>query len=180
MELKINQSVVKLVEGDITQQDTDAIVNAANSGLRGGGGVDGAIHRAGGPLIMKECRQIGGCPTGEARLTGGGRLKSRYVIHAVGPVYKGGTHREPELLASAYRSSLELARKHGIQSLSFPSISTGVYCYPLEDAARVALMTVISTLKDHSKITEVRFVLFGQQAYRAYEAVLAELAKSLE
>ena len=175
MKVKINKSELELVEGDITQQETDAIVNAANTGLRGGGGVDGAIHRAGGPQIMEECRKIGGCPTGEARITKGGQLRAKYVIHAVGPVYQDGKHREPELLANAYRSSLELASQHGAKTVAFPSISTGAYSYPLESAANVALTTVRDYLKDHPEIETVSFVLFGEKAYKAYEEALKEL-----
>lgn len=175
MKVNVGQSILELVEGDITQQDTDAIVNAANSGLRGGGGVDGAIHRAGGPQIMEACRRIGGCPTGEARITTGGRLKARFVIHAVGPIYRDGKHGEPELLASAYRYSLRLASEHGIRSLAFPSLSTGAYRYPIHEASRIALRTVIDYLKAHPEIQLVRFVLFGMEAYRAYEEALKEI-----
>ena len=175
MEIRVGQSVLELTEGDITQQDTEAIVNAANTSLLGGGGVDGAIHRAGGPQILKECRQLGGCPTGEARITTGGNLQARYVIHTVGPVYRDGVHREPELLASCYRESLKLASAKGLKSVAFPSISTGAYGYPLADAARVALKTVKAYLKEHPEIERVRFVLFGQAAYAAYEAALKEL-----
>ena len=174
----IGTSRLELVEGDITQQDTEAIVNAANTTLLGGGGVDGAIHRAGGPQILEECRRIGGCPTGEARITTGGRLPARWAIHTVGPVYRDGKHREPELLASAYRNSLRLASEKGIQSLAFPSISTGAYGYPMADAARIALRTVIEYLKDHPEITLVRFVLFGQAALRTYEEALEGLVPS--
>ncbi|MBI2113756.1 MAG: O-acetyl-ADP-ribose deacetylase [candidate division NC10 bacterium] len=173
--VQLGASVLELVEGDITQQDTEAIVNAANTSLLGGGGVDGAIHRAGGPQILEECRKIGGCPTGEARITTGGRLRARWVIHTVGPVYRDGKHGEAELLASAYRNSLRLASEQGIQSLAFPSISTGAYGYPMADAARIALRTAIEYLKDHPEVTRVRFVLFGSAALRAYETVLDEL-----
>src|SRR5512146_1499912 len=152
---------LELAEGDITRQDTDAIVNAANTTLLGGGGVDGAIHRAGGPKILEECRQIGGCPAGEARLTTGGNLKARYVIHTVGPVYRGGGHREAELLASCYRESLKLASVKGLTSVAFPSISTGAYGYPLAEAARIALKTAMEYLAGHPEIKLVRFVLFG-------------------
>jgi O-acetyl-ADP-ribose deacetylase (regulator of RNase III) len=176
--LEIATSVLELVEGDITKQDTEAIVNAANTTLLGGGGVDGAIHRAGGPEILEECRKIGGCPTGETRITAGGRLKARWVIHTVGPVYRDGKHREPELLASAYRNSLRLASEKGIKTLAFPSISTGAYGYPIADAARIALSTVIEYLRQHPEITLVRFVLFGQAALRSYEEALEGLAPS--
>jgi O-acetyl-ADP-ribose deacetylase (regulator of RNase III) len=175
MELKVGSSVLELVEGDITRQDTEAIVNAANSSLLGGGGVDGAIHRAGGPKILEECRQIGGCPTGEARITTGGNLQALYVIHTVGPIYRDGFHREPELLASCYRESLKLASAKGIKTLSFPSISTGAYGYPLADAARIALKTVKEYLAEHPEVDRVRFVLFGKTAIAAYEAALKEL-----
>jgi len=178
MEVKVGQSILELVEGDITQQDTDAIVNAANNALRPGGGVCGAIHRAGGPAIEAECRGLGGCPTGEARITTGGDLLARYVIHTVGPVYRDGLHREPELLASCYRESLKLASAKGIKSLSFPSISTGVYGYPLTEAARVALTTVKAYLTQHPEIQRVRCVLFGRAAYEVYEKVLKELSGS--
>ena len=166
MEVKIAGARLELVEGDITRQDTDAIVNAANTSLLGGGGVDGAIHRAGGPKILEECRRIGGCPTGEARLTTGGNLQARYVIHTVGPVYRGGGQREAELLASCYRESLKLASGKGLTSVAFPSISTGAYGYPLADAARIALKTVLDYLAQHPEIKLVRFVLFGRGSLR--------------
>jgi O-acetyl-ADP-ribose deacetylase (regulator of RNase III) len=176
MEVKVGQATLELVEGDITQQDTEAIVNAANAALRPGGGVDGAIHRAGGPAIEAEARQLGGCPTGEARITSGGNLKARYVIHTVGPVYKDGGHREPELLASCYRESLKLASGKGLKTLAFPSISTGVYGYPIEAAARVALTTVKDYLAQHPEIERVRFVLFGRPAFEAFAKELKELS----
>ncbi len=175
MEVKVGKSVLELLEGDITQQDTEAIVNAANTSLLGGGGVDGAIHRAGGPKILEECRQIGGCPTGEARITTGGNLKARYVIHTVGPVYRGGLHGEPQLLASCYRESLKLASAKGIKTLAFPSISTGAYGYPINDAAWIALKTVKEYLQEHPEIERVRFVLFGRPAYEAYREMLEKL-----
>ena len=175
MEVKWGSSVLELLEGDITRQDTEAIVNAANTSLLVGGGVDGAIHRAGGPQILEECRRLGGCPTGEARLTRGGNLPARYVIHTVGPIYRDGVHREPELLASCYRESLKLASAKGIKTVAFPSISTGAYGYPLADAARVALKTVKAYLAEHPEIERVRFVLFGKAAYDAYEAALKAL-----
>ena len=177
MEVTINKSRVVLVQGDITTETTQAIVNAANSRLAGGGGVDGAIHAAGGPSIMAECRKIGGCPTGEAVITTGGNLKAQYVIHTVGPIYRGGTHGEEKLLSSAYRKSLELASKKGIRSISFPSISTGAYAYPTRDAARVALKTVVDYLSDHPEVELVRFVLFGAVDLEVYEAVLKDLTK---
>jgi len=175
VEIRVSSSRLELIEGDITQQNTDAIVNAANTTLLGGGGVDGAVHRAGGPQILAECRRIGGCPTGEARLTTGGRLKAKYVIHAVGPVYRDGKSGEPELLASAHRNSLRLASQHGIRSLAFPAISTGAYGYPMNEAAKIALRTTIDYLKAHPEIELVRFVLFGQRAYEVYEAALREI-----
>ena len=173
--VQIGSSSLELVEGDITQQDTEAIVNAANTSLLGGGGVDGAIHRAGGPQILEECKKIGGCQTGEARITTGGRLKAKWVIHTVGPVYRDGKHRESELLATAHRNSLRLASEKHIKSVAFPSISTGAYGYPVAGAARIGLQTVIEYLKAHPEITLVRFVLFGQAAFRIYDQVLAEL-----
>jgi len=174
MRLRIGQSVLELVEGDITQQDTEAIVNAANEQLRVGGGVDGAINRAGGPKIQEEARKIGRCPTGQAVITTGGNLKARYVIHTVGPIYRDGQHGEPELLASAYRESLKVASGKGIKSLAFPSLSTGVYGYPLPEAARIALNTVKDYLAQHPEIELVRFVLFGRPPYEAFEKVLKD------
>jgi O-acetyl-ADP-ribose deacetylase len=175
MKITVGTATLELVEGDITRQDMDAVVNAANAALRPGGGVDGAIHRAGGPAIEAECRQLGRCPTGEARVTTGGNLKARYVIHTVGPIYHDGSHGEPELLASCYRESLKLASAQGIKSLAFPSISTGVYGYPVEDAARIALKTVTDYLARHPEIERVRLVLFGPAAYNVYAQALAEL-----
>jgi len=176
MELPIGNSRLVLVQGDITREGTDALVNAANSGLRGGGGVDGAIHRAGGPAIMAECRKIGGCPPGQAVLTTGGHLKARYVIHTVGPIYRDGSHGEAEILAGAYRESLKLASAHKLKSLSFPAISAGVYGYPLPEAARIALTTVLDYLKTHQDLELVRFVLFGHNTFDAFSAALRDLA----
>ncbi len=177
MRAEFGGAVLELVQGDITQQATDAIVNAANSGLAGGGGVDGAIHRAGGPKIMEECRKIGGCPTGEARITTGGNLETRYVIHAVGPVYRDGVSGEDRLLASAYRSSLRLAVENGLRSVAFPSLSTGAYHYPLRDAADVALSTVVGFLQNERHGLElVRFVLFDGRTQEEYERVLRRLS----
>ena len=175
MEVKINKSVLSLTEGDITEQDTDAIVNAANKSLRGGGGVDGAIHRAGGPQILEECIKIGGCDTGEAVITTGGRLKAKYVIHTVGPVYRDGTKDEPTLLANAYRNCLKLASEKGIKSIAFPSISTGAYRYPLEKAAGIALRIAIDYLKKNTDIELLRFVLFGSEAMKAYRNQLERM-----
>lgn len=177
MKIKVGQAILELVEGDITRQDTEAIVNAANEQLRVGGGVDGAINRAGGPKIQEEARKIGRCPTGRAVLTTGGNLMAKYVIHTVGPIYRGGTSGEPELLASAYRESLKLASAKGIKSLAFPSVSTGVYGYPVADAARIALGTVKEYLAQHPEIELVRFVLFGKPTYDAYAQVLDELSR---
>ena len=167
-----------VVQGDITRQKVDAIVNAANERLRGGGGVDGAIHRAAGPKLLEECIQIDGCPTGEARITKGYQLPARYVIHTVGPVWQSGSQGEPEILASCYRKSLELAAANGVRTIAFPGISTGIYGYPLEAATRVALTTVKRCLADLPGIEEIRFVTFGEQATAVAERVLAELEPS--
>lgn len=180
-EVAINKARLVLIQGDITKQATDAIVNAANSSLMGGGGVDGAIHRAGGPAILNECRQIvsriGRLDTGKAVITTGGNLKANHVVHTVGPVWHGGNRGEPELLASAYRESLKLATDYKLKSIAFPSISTGVYGYPVTEAARVALETVIAFLRDRStSLQEVLFVLYDSKTYQAYSTKLAELA----
>ena len=174
--VEIGESRLELVQGDITLQDTDAIVNAANSSLLGGGGVDGAIHRAGGSQILAECREIGGCPTGQARITTGGRLRARFVIHAVGPVYRRGDAQVAELLASAYRSSLALASRYNLRSVAFPAISAGAYGYPMDQAAAIALGTVKGYLQEHADIALVRFVLFGERAFRTFGAALEELS----
>jgi O-acetyl-ADP-ribose deacetylase (regulator of RNase III) len=174
MQIKINHATLELVQGDITRQDTDAIVNAANASLLGGGGVDGAIHRAAGPQLLAECRTLGGCATGDAKITRGYNLKAKYVIHAVGPVYRDGEHGEPELLASAYRRSLEIAHEHNLSSVAFPAISTGVYGYPLDAAARIALTTIREFLQTHDAPQLVRMVLFDARAYQAHERVLQE------
>lgn len=176
MEFKIGPTVFFLEEGDITRQETEAIVNAANSLLAGGGGVDGAIHRAGGPAIMEECRRIGSCPTGQAVITTGGNLQAKYVIHTVGPIYRDGNRGEARLLASAYRESLKLAHKKEIRSVAFPSLSTGAYGYPLEEAARIAVKTVTDYIRENQVFERVGFVLFGRQAYEVYyKAVGKEL-----
>jgi len=179
-ELVVAETRLILIQGDITQQATDVIVNAANSSLMGGGGVDGAIHRAGGPAILEECKRIvsqrGRLETGKAVLTTGGNLPAKYVIHTVGPVWHGGGRGEPELLASAYRESLKLATEHKLKSISFPSISTGAYGYPLTDAAKVALKTVLSFLRDTPiSLSEVYFVLFDANSYRTYCLQLAKM-----
>ncbi len=176
----IGKTKIALVQSDITKQATEAIVNAANSSLMGGGGVDGAIHRAGGPTILEECKQIvariGHLDTGKAVITHGGNLPAKYVIHTVGPVWRGGSHGEPELLASAYRESLKLASEHKLKSMSFPSISTGAYGYPIAEAAKVALSTVIDFLRNTpTSLAEVYFVLFDANSYQVYGAKLAKL-----
>jgi O-acetyl-ADP-ribose deacetylase (regulator of RNase III) len=177
MKATTHKSTLEVVQSDITQQETEAIGNAANSALAGGGGVDGAIHRAGGPSIMSELRaRYKGCPTGSAVITGGGDLKVKYVIHAVGPRYSGSP-KDAELLSSAYRKSLELCTQNKISSIAFPSISTGVYGYPVEEASLIALKTVMDYLKDHPEIKLVRFVLFDSKTYSVYEQALKELTK---
>lgn len=175
METKINSAVLTLVVGDITMENTDAVVNAANEGLRGGGGVDGAIHRAGGPEIMAQCRQIGFCRTGQAVITTGGNLRAKYVIHTVGPIYRGGVKGEAALLKSAYLESIRLAAARGLKSVSFPSLSTGAYGYPLDEAAHIALKTIIDYLKENPGIELVRFVLFDQRIYDAFADELKKL-----
>ena len=180
VEVTINQAKLRIIQGDITEQDTDAIVNAANSSLMGGGGVDGAIHRAGGPAILEECKQIvarqGRLPTGKAVMTTGGNLKARYVIHTVGPIWHGGDKGEPELLASAYQESLKLAMENHLASISFPSISTGAYGYPVGKASRVSIGAVIASLRQSvTSVREVVFVLFGSQTFRAYSSALNEI-----
>lgn len=181
-ELVVGRTRIRLVQGDITQQETDAIVNAANSGLMGGGGVDGAIHRAGGPTIMEECRRIiakiGRLDTGKAVITTGGKLKARYVIHTVGPIWRGGNKGEPELLASAYYESLKIASQYGLKTISFPSISTGAYGYPVAEAAKVALEAVINFLRNQeTSLEEVYFVLYDARTYSAYNRELANYKK---
>jgi len=161
-----------LEKTDITTLDVDAIVNAANSSLLGGGGVDGAIHRAAGPKLLEECKTLNGCPTGDARITGGYNLPARYVIHTVGPIWRDGNSGETELLASAYKNSLSLALKNGIRSIAFPNISTGIYGFPKERAARIAITEVQQFLKDHNKINKVIFAVFDEENYRIYKAYL--------
>jgi O-acetyl-ADP-ribose deacetylase (regulator of RNase III) len=170
----IGSATLELVEGNIVHQDVDAIVNAANSSLLGGGGVDGAIHAAGGPTILEECRRLGRCETGNAKVTTAGRLAAKYVIHTVGPVYSGSPN-DPKLLASCYRRSLEAAADRELKSVAFPSISTGAYGYPIDEAARVALTTVMERLGAGGCVELVRFVLFGRAALAAYERALDDL-----
>jgi O-acetyl-ADP-ribose deacetylase len=175
----VNKTELTLMVGDITKQKTDAIVNAANSSLMGGGGVDGAIHRAGGPKILEECMKIrekqGGCDTGEAVITTGGNLPAKYVIHTVGPIWGGGNRKEPELLANCYKNSLKLAVENDIKTISFPSISTGAYGYPIDQAATVALKAIIDFLKKDDSIDEVVFTLFNDTTYKSYENALKSI-----
>ncbi len=175
MKTKIGGTTLEILQGDITEQDTEAIVNAANRSLLGGGGVDGAIHRAAGPQLLEECRKLGGCETGDAKITKGYRLKARYVIHTVGPIYPAEGEKAGELLASCYRRSLEVARENGLQSIAFPSISTGAYGYPLQEAAPIALKTIMDYVRIHEEIRLVRLVLFVPEVYKAYEKALKEL-----
>jgi len=178
-ELQVGSCKIELHQGDITDQVVDAIVNAANSRLAGGGGVDGAIHRRGGPAIMAEtkAKYPQGCPTGSAVISGAGNLSAKYVIHAVGPVWQRGEKQEAELLASAYRSALRLAVEHHCQSVAFPALSAGAYGYPLEEAAAIALQTVADFLREHQAPCLVRFVLFDSRTFGVFAAKLAELAQ---
>jgi len=163
---------VSVIEGDITNVQVDAIVNAANTSLLGGGGVDGAIHRAAGPELLAECRTLGGCPTGEARITAGYRLSAKHVIHTVGPIWGGGDRGEPELLASCYRNSLALATKHEVRNIAFPAISCGVYGYPVQDACQIAVRETLSYLDRNELPESVTFVCFGREIHDAYRAAL--------
>jgi O-acetyl-ADP-ribose deacetylase (regulator of RNase III) len=179
-EVTVNQARLAIIQGDITRQATDAIVNAANSGLMGGGGVDGAIHRAGGLAILAECKQIiakqGRLPTGKAAITTGGNLLAKHVIHTVGPIWHGGSKGEAALLESAYRESLKLAAEQKLASVAFPSISTGAYGYPVAEAARVAIRTAVSFLTEQiTPVKEVVFVLFDPATYQAYSSALEEI-----
>ena len=167
-------SRIEIIQGDITKQAVDAIVNAANCSLLGGGGVDGAIHRAAGPELLAECRTLHGCETGKAKITRGYRLPAKYIIHTPGPVWRGGTHREDELLASCYRSCLALADENGCKTVDFPSISTGVYAFPVERAAGIAIRTIGAFLADHPAVERVRMVCFDSRTRAAYEAALKE------
>ena len=166
---------IRIILGDITKQDSDAIVNAANCSLLGGGGVDGAIHRAAGPELLAECRTLHGCETGKAKITKGYRLPAKYVIHTPGPVWHGGGHGEAELLASCYRSCLELAKEYGCKSVDFPSISTGVYRFPLEKAADIAIGAIADFLKSNPEIERVRMVCFDEGTKAFYDRALARL-----
>lgn len=161
-----------VIEGDITHQNVEAIVNAANSSLLGGGGVDGAIHRAAGPDLLAECRTLGGCPTGEAKITGGYNLPARYVIHTVGPIWRGGEYGEAELLASCYRRSLALVEEYGLRTVAFPSISTGAYGYPMEQAARIAVTEIKRFLEQNATVEKVVLVCFGRRAYDIHRAAV--------
>jgi O-acetyl-ADP-ribose deacetylase (regulator of RNase III) len=184
MEFKVGNARIQLIKGDITEVDVDAIVNAANSTLLGGGGVDGAIHRKGGPKILEECKLIratqwpDGLPTGKAVLTSGGNLKAKYVIHTVGPIWLGGFHVESELLKQAYRNSLKLAVQNGIKTIAFPSISTGAYGYPIEEASRVAVGSVKKFLEKEDKIKKVTFVLFSDLDFAVYLRALKDIVES--
>ena len=169
---------LNIVQGDITKLEVDAIVNAANNTLLGGGGVDGAIHRAGGPIILEQCKKIGGCPTGEARITTAGNMPSKYVIHTVGPIYKDGTKGEDKLLYNAYYNSMKLAKEYHLKSIAFPSISTGAYGYPKREAGKIAIEAVMNFLDDEDYIEEVYFVLFSHKDYQLYKNLLDQSFKS--
>jgi O-acetyl-ADP-ribose deacetylase (regulator of RNase III) len=168
---------LRVVEGDITREAVEAIVNAANPSLLGGGGVDGAIHRAAGPELLEECRTLGGCQTGEARITRGYRLPARYVIHTVGPVWRGGARGEDGLLAACYRNSLALAKEHGVRTIAFPSISTGVYGFPMDRAARIAVRECRAFLEREPGCEEIRLVCFGAAALAVHEEALREVMR---
>jgi O-acetyl-ADP-ribose deacetylase (regulator of RNase III) len=169
-------SRMQITRGDITREHVDAIVNAANSRLAGGGGVDGAIHRAAGPELLAACRKLGGCATGDAKITPGFKLPARFVIHAVGPVYHDGRRGEPELLASCYRRALEIAVEHGLKTIIFPAISTGVYGYPFAEATQIALRTVAAFLREHPEIEQVRFVFFSAGDYEQAVEIFGRLS----
>ena len=166
---------IQVVEGDITKQTVDALVNAANTTLLGGGGVDGAIHRGAGPELLEECRKLGGCATGQAKITKGYRLPAKWVIHTVGPVWHGGNRGEPETLANCYRNSLHVAVENGIKTMAFPAISCGAYGYPIEEAAKIAVKTTREFLANDSMIEKVIFALFSENLYQAYQIIVAAL-----
>lgn len=169
---------IEVVQGDITKFEVDAIVNAANSSLLGGGGVDGAIHRAAGPKLLEACRKLGGCPTGKAKATPGFNLPAKYVFHAVGPIWRGGSHGEDELLASCYLECMRLAKEHGIRTIAFPAISCGAYGFPVERAAPIALSAIAEALKDNPQIEKVYLVCFDRTTYQAYQEALTRLPDS--
>jgi O-acetyl-ADP-ribose deacetylase (regulator of RNase III) len=174
----VNHSIkarIEVVEGDITKQRVDAIVNAANTTLLGGGGVDGAIHRAAGPDLLKECRTLGGCPTGQAKITNGYRLPAKWVIHTVGPVWRDGKHSEDDLLAGCYRNSLALAEQNGARAIAFPSISTGAYGFPMDRAARIAVTEIRTFFERSSSIERVTLICFGKNAFEIHEQAVTEL-----
>ena len=179
LEVTIGNIKIKLVQGDITKETTDAVVNAANTGLRGGGGVDGAIHRAGGPAILQECieKYPHGCETGEARITTAGLMKAKFVIHTPGPIWRGGVENEESLLRNSYRNSILIASEYKVKTISFPSISTGVYGFPIEKASQIAINTVIEESKG-TTVEEVHFVLFSDSDYNVYETALKQLLKT--
>lgn len=176
-ELTVKDTVIMVVSGDITEQDVDVIVNAANNSLMGGGGVDGAIHRAAGPEMLADCKALGGCPTGEAKITKGYNLKAGHVIHTVGPVWKGGDKNEDELLANAYRSSLNLAKQHNFRTISFPSISTGAYRFPALRAAKIAIGQMLEHAgsTDGTSLEEIRMVTFSDEQFAVYKETLSSL-----
>jgi len=166
---------IEITQGDITKMQEDAIVNAANESLLGGGGVDGAIHRAAGPALLEECRIIGGCPTGEARITKGHQLPAKYVIHTVGPVWHGGNQNEPALLANCYKNSLQLSVEHDVKTIAFPAISTGVYGYPVKAATEIALQVTSAFLQKHPSLEKVVFVCFGEEVFAIYNELYKKL-----
>ena len=178
MSIEMSLNRIEVVEGDITKQAVDAIVNAANTTLLGGGGVDGAIHRGAGPELLDECRTLGGCATGQAKITKGYRLPATWVIHTVGPVWRDGQHGEDELLASCYRSCFALAKQHGIRMIAFPSISTGAYGFPIERAARIAVRETKGFLEQNTSVEKVRLVCFGQSAFQIHSQALDEASRN--
>ena len=179
MQIKIGNAILEIAKGDITKEKVDAIVNAANPRLTPGGGVSGAIHRAAGKQLWEECKKLGGCKTGEAKITGGYNLPAKYVIHTVGPVYSGREEDE-KLLAACYKNSLKLAMQHGIKSIAFPAISTGIYGYPMEEAARVAIKAIADFLKESDGLDLVKLVLYSQEAYEIHKKVLEEMRNKNE